>query len=335
MKKCSIALFVLVISIFIGIFLVGCGGGGKTVEAKVLKLSHNHANGYPVDIAYKKFAEIIETNSGGRFKIEIYPSSQLGDQKASLELAKSDVIQFAHINGAVLEGFDQIYSVLNLPYIFKDYDHYNKVMNSDKIIEVLESTLDKGFVTLVYIESGARSIYTKNKTINTPADLKGLKIRVQDSPTSIDMIKALGATPIVLNFSEVYTSLQQGIVDGAENNFPSFVETGHSEVAKNISLTEHMRLSDFLTVGAPFWKTLDEKDKQMFRDAAKETEQFFAGIWDKSEKGNMDRAVNEYKVTITKPDITPFRTLLIPMQDNLGKKDPRFKELIDYIRSLE
>ena len=329
MKK---ILFLLLASFLL---LVSCGGNGKEGTSTTLKLSHNHANGYPVDIAYKKFAEIVEKNSNGRFKIQIYPSSQLGDQKASLELAKSGVIQFAHINTSVLENFDSIYSVLNLPYIFKDYDHYTKVMRSDKMTEVFESTLDKGFISLIYIEGGARSIYTKSKAINTPSDLKGIKLRVQDSPTYIEMAKLLGATPVALNFSEVYTSIQQGVIDGAENNFPSYVEAGHAEVAKEFSMTEMARSSDILTVGAPFWNTLSDEDKQIFRDAAKETEIYFAGLWKESEEKSMQRAISEFNANITYPDIEPFRKLIIPMHEALAAKDARAKELIDYIRSVE
>ena len=314
------------------ILFIGCKGKG---DSSVLKLSHNHATGYPVDVAYKKFAEIIEQKSEGKYKIQIYPSAQLGDQKASLELAKSGVIQFAHINTAVLEGFDQIYSILNLPYIYKDYEHYRRVMDSDKMTEIFESTLDKGFISLIYIEGGARSIYTKPRGINTPADLRGLKIRVQDSPTAIEMVQLLGGTPVTLNFSEVYTSLQQGVIDGAENNMPSYVETAHCEVAKYFSLTEHTRLSDILAIGAPFWNSLTDEEKQMFRDAAKETEDFFAGLWAESENKSTERAINEYNSTIVKSDINLFRNLMKPMHDNWANRETRFKELIDFIKNLE
>lgn len=330
-KKLKIFLLTAVASLF-ALFFIGCGSEGGS---SVLKLSHNHATGYPVDIAYKKFAEIIEEKSEGKFKIQIYPSSQLGDQKASLELAKSGVIQFAHINTAVLEGFDQIYSILNLPYIYKDYEHYKKVMDSDKMTEIFESTLDNGFISLIYIEGGARSMYTKPRGVNTPSDLRGLKIRVQDSPTAIEMVQLLGGTPVTLNFSEVYTSLQQGVIDGAENNMPSYVETAHCEVAKYFSLTEHTRLSDILAIGAPFWNSLTEEEKQMFRDAAKETEEFFADLWAQSERETTERAINEYNSIIVKSDTALFRNIIRPMHDNWANREPRFKELIDFIRSLE
>lgn len=330
-KKLKTVLLTAAASLF-ALFFIGCGSEGGS---SVLKLSHNHATGYPVDIAYKKFAEIIEEKSEGKFKIQIYPSSQLGDQKASLELAKSGVIQFAHINTAVLEGFDQIYSILNLPYIYKDYEHYKKVMDSDKMTEIFESTLDNGFISLIYIEGGARSMYTKPRGVNTPSDLRGLKIRVQDSPTAIEMVQLLGGTPVTLNFSEVYTSLQQGVIDGAENNMPSYVETAHCEVAKYFSLTEHTRLSDILAIGAPFWNSLTEEEKQMFRDAAKETEEFFADLWAQSERETTERAINEYNSIIVKSDTALFRNIIRPMHDNWANREPRFKELIDFIRSLE
>ncbi len=323
----------LLIMFLLSITIISCGSSDNS--KKILKLSHNHANGYPVDLAYKRFAEIISNNSEGKYIIEIYPSGQLGDQKASLELAKSDVLQFAHITTSVLENFDPIYSVFNLPYIFRSHDHYIKSMNSEKVNDVFEGSLDKGFITLIYIESGARSIYTKSKEINTPEDLRGLKIRVQDSPTYVEMIKRLGATPVTLNFSEVYTSLQQGVIDGAENNFPSFIEAGHAEVAKNFSVNELTRSFDVLTVGAPFWNSISEEDKEMFRNAAKEVEDYYAQLWAESENKNTERAKNEFNVKIVYPNLDPFMKLIEPMHTELAKKGKEYKELIDYIKSIE
>lgn len=328
--------FILSIFSLIIVSSISCNNSSKGKDGtRILKLSHPQADGYPLDIADKKFAEIVSNKSMGKYIIEIYPSSQLGDSKASLELAKSDVIQFAHINAAVLESFDSMFLALNLPYIFKDYTHYTNVMRSEEITKYFESTLDEGFISLMALESGSRNIYTKSKPINTTEDLHGLKIRVQDSPTSIEMIKLLGGSPVVINYSEVYTSLQQGVIDGAENNFPSFVETGHAEVAKYYSLTEHMRISDILTVGAPFWNSLSEEDKQMFRDAAIETEKFFSDIWKKSEEANMEKAVKEYGVTIVKPDTTLFRNAVLKMHEDLYVKNPELKDILDFIKSME
>lgn len=330
MKKMLIALM------FVTIVISACGEKkeGKS-GIKVLKLSHNHAEGYPVDLAYKKFAELVESKTEGRYTVEIYPSATLGDQKASVGLVQSDVIQFAHINSAPFEAFDSRYAILNLPYVFKDYNHYRTVMDSPKIREMFEDTVDKGFITLLYLEGGARSFYTKNKVINTPADLRGLKIRVQDSPTHIEMIQLLGGTPVILNFSEVYTSLQQGVIDGAENNAPSFVQTGHAEVAKNFSLNEHLRLSDLLVVSGAFWKTLTEEDKQKFRDAGNETIGYFVDVWNNSEQEAFNDAVEKYDVTITKVDTEPFRNLVLPLHKKTASVNAEYTELLELIRSLE
>ncbi|MGL4387849.1 MAG: TRAP transporter substrate-binding protein [Brevinema sp.] len=307
----------------------------KEKTTQVLKLSNNHAENYPVNLAYKKFAEIVAEKSNGRFKIEIYPSAQLGDQRASVELAQSGVLQFANINSAVIEGFDNIYSVLNLPYIFKNYQHFRNVMESEKIRSLFQQSLPKGFMPIMYLEGGARSFYTKNRAINSPEDLCGLKIRVQDSPTSIEMIKLMGATPVVLNFSEVYTALQQGIIDGAENNAPSLITTGHAEVSKNLALNNHMRLLDILVVGSPFWNSLTTEDQEIFQAAANETINDFAEVWDTHEKSALKEAKEKYNIQITEPDPELFRVKVLSMHDALAKKDPRAKELIDYIKSLE
>ena len=332
MKKCFI-----ILSIILTTLLISCGGtsGDNSQKSKVIKLSHNHANGYPVDIACNKFAEIISNKTMGRYIIEVYPSAQLGEQRASLELAKSDVIQIVFASSAILESFDSMYSVFNLPYLHKDKESYVNVMTSDGITKYYESSIDNGFITLAFIEAGARSMYTKSKPINNLSDLKGMKIRTIDSPSSIEMIKLLGASPTALNLAEIYTALQQGVIDGAENNPPSYVETGHAEVAKYYSLTEHLRMPDFIVVGAPFWKSLTDEDKQIFRDAGKEIEILFADLWQKSEDESMQKAINEYNVQIVKPDTEPFRQAVLPMHESLANKDPKAKELIDYIKNFE
>ena len=325
--------------VFTAVLIGACGKNEKTTEdgtkTQILKLSHNHATGYPVDIAYQKFAELVKKNSAGRYEVEIYPSAQLGESKASVELAQSGVLQFGHINSAALEGFDSIYSILNLPYVFKDYEHYKRVMDSPEVRDVFEASSNQGFVTLIYLEGGARSFYTKSKAIKVPSDLAGMKIRVQDSPTHIKMIQRLGGTPIILNFSEVYTSLQQGVIDGAENNAPSLVQTGHGEVAKFFSLNEHLRLSDFLVVGAKFWNDLSEEDRVMFRKTANETIEYFADVWATSEAESFAQAKEKYSIAITEVDITPFRDLVLPLQDEVAATDPKFKKLLDHIRALE
>ncbi|MGL4563639.1 MAG: TRAP transporter substrate-binding protein [Brevinema sp.] len=326
---------IMILSIGLLVF-TSCGQKDSSgTKTQILKLAHNHSNGYPVDIAYKKFAELVNQKSSGRYTIEVYPDAQLGNSVQVVELAQSGVVQFAHINSAALESFDEIYAVFNLPYIFKDYEHFRKVMDSQYVRDVFATTIPKGFMPFIYLEGGARSFYTKNKAINSPQDLKGLKIRVQESPTSIEMIKLLGGTPVVLSFGEVYTSLQQGVIDGAENNAPSLVQTGHAEVAKQFSLNEHLRLADFLVVSSLFWNQLSEEDKTLFSNAAQETIEFFADVWKKSEQEAFDRAEKEFKVTITKVDTEPFKKLVLPMHEAFAKKNPQYKKLIDHIRSLE
>lgn len=312
------------------IFFIGCKEKG---DSSILKLSHNHATGYPVDIAYKKFAEIIEQKSEGKYKIQIYPSAQLGEQKASMELLKSDVIQFAHVSTAILESFDSLYSVFNLPYLHRDYQHYVDVMRSEGMQKYYESSLDKGFAVITFIEAGSRNIYTKSKPVNKMQDLLGQKIRVIDSPSSIEMMKLFKASPTAMNLADIYTSLQKEVIDGAENNWQSYVEVGHAEVAKYYSLTEHLNLPDLLAVGAPFWNSLTDEEKQMFRDASREVEIFFAELWKESENKSREKAIKEYNVTVINPDISDFRKAVIPMHEALAKRDSKSKELIDYIKN--
>jgi len=322
------------ISIFLVLFIASCGKNGTSNGTKSLRLAHTLPQSHPVHKAYERFAELVAENSTNKYKVIIYSDAQLGDQRSAIQLAQSGGLEFVHMNVAVLEGFDPIFSLLNLPYIFKDYEHYTRVMTDPRIHEMYNLLAPKGFIPLTYLEGGARSIYLKNKSITSPSDLKGLKIRVQESPTHIEMIKKFGGSPVAMVPSEVYTALQQGVIDGAENNSPTYFSQRHSEIAKNYSLTEHLRLSDILSTGAPFWTSLSDKEKVWFTKAANQVSTEFSDMWAIDEtQSDMDLAKEGVKTNVVNQE--EFRKLVLPMHEEYGSKGSEQMKWLNFVRSLE
>ena len=327
----------LVALFFVFAVIMSCSKGSESVDAgevKEIRLAHTLPQNHPVHQAYIKFSELVKEYTGGKYEIVIYPDAQLGNQTAAIQLTQSGGLEFVHMNAAILEGFEPIFTLINLPYIFKDYDHYTRVMTDPKIRELYEVLRSKNFIPIAHLEGGARSMYNKTRPIVTPADMKGLKIRVQESATHIEMIDLLGGSAVAMSPSEIYTALQQNVIDGAENNSPTFESQKHYEVTKYYSLTEHMRLSDFLAVGVPFWDTLTEEEQEQFLQAASEVSAEFSPVWNEG-VATSDKILKDAGVTYNDVDQEAFRALVIPMHEEYGSKSPENAQWLEWVRSLE
>ena len=211
--------------------LTGCSKGGSGTH---LLVAHSHNENHPVHVALTYMKDEMEKNTGYTFSI--YPNGQLGGNSDMIQMVKAGVLDVAKVSASSLEQFNPAYSIFSLPYVFQSTEHYFKVMEESRAVqEIFKSTYDQGFFAVGWYDSGARSVYTtKEGPVESPADLKGLKIRTQDSPTSIEMIRNMGGAATPMSSGEVYTSLQQGIIDGAENNETVLVDDGHGEVASPI-----------------------------------------------------------------------------------------------------
>ncbi|EQA7147943.1 TRAP transporter substrate-binding protein, partial [Escherichia coli] len=221
--------------------------GVNAAEKVTLKLAHNLERSHVVHQSFEELAKEVKQLSKGNMVIRIYPSSQMGNARETMELLQYGALDMTKGSASDLESFDNIYAIYNLPFLFKDQAHFNKVVFGEVGKEIMDSTKDKGFFALSAYVAGTRSFYAK-KPITKPEDLKGLKIRVQPSPTTIKMIELMGGSPTPISFGEVYTAMQQGVVDGAENNVPSWVQTRHIEIAKVFSEDEHASIPDFLVI---------------------------------------------------------------------------------------
>jgi tripartite ATP-independent transporter DctP family solute receptor len=287
------------------------GAGGPPV--RLLKLSHSLDQNHPVHKGMEFMAERMAELSGGTVKIEIFPNGQLGNETEAIEQLQRGVLALGKVSAAPLESFVPEMAVFGVPYIFRDDDHCWKVLDGPIGRELLEIGAAKGVRGLCYYDAGARNFYTAKRPILTPDDLKGLKIRVVKSKTSMDMVEALGGAPTPIAWGELYTALQQGMVDGAENNAPSFYTNRHFEVCKHFSLDEHTRVPDILLVSESIWTTLPPQVQEWLQQASDESSQYERELWAEETDAALEK-MREEGVTIHEPDRQPFIDKVQPMQ---------------------
>lgn len=321
-------------SLFLGLMSsLLLGASLNANAATVLKLSHNQNRSHPVHKALQYLAVQAKELSNGELIIRVYPDAQLGKQRESLELVQKGALALAKSNAAELEAFSKPYGVYNLPYLFNDKAHYHKVIGSNVGQDILQSSKDKGFIGLAYLDAGARSFYAK-KPIKSPEDLVGLKVRVQPSQTAVNMVKYLGGNPTPLAYGELYTALQQGVVDAAENNIPSYTLSRHSEVAKVFSEDEHTMVPDVLVVSTKVWNKLSDLEKKALKQAADNATLKMRELWVKAENQQKKAALAQ-GVKFISVDKTPFKKAVEPMYEALKQNDPATYKVVEEIKMIK
>jgi len=294
-----------VVLLFSCIFL--CSGCDKKEhDIKVLKLAHALDTGHPVHKGMVFMADKVKEKSQGRMRIDIYPSEQLGSERELVEQLQVGALSIVKASSSAIEAFVPKMKVLGLPYLFRDSQHCWKALLGPVGKEILASGEPVGLKGLCFYDAGARSFYTRNKAVETPADLKGMKIRVQKSEMAIKMILAMGGSATPIDWGELYTSLQQGVVDAAENNPPSFYNSMHYEVCKYYILDEHTRCPDVLMISPFVWNSLTPEFQRILQEAADESVTYQIKLWDQKEKECLE-AVEKAGVKVTRPDKAPFR----------------------------
>ncbi|MDO4642994.1 MAG: TRAP transporter substrate-binding protein [Cardiobacteriaceae bacterium] len=300
-----------------------------------LKLSHNQNKTLPVHKAMQYFADKVEEYTHGDVKVRIYPNAQLGSQRESLELVQFGAISMAKSNAAELEAFEPLYGVLNLPYLFKDEKHYYDVLTGPIGEEILNASKDKGFIGITFYDAGSRSFYA-GKPIRSPDDLKGMKIRVQPSPTAVKMVELLGASPTPIAFGELYTALQQGVVDGAENNESALVDNLHGEVAKYYSYDRHTMIPDVMVMSVHDWEKLTPEQQGIIKKAARESMMVQKQLWAENTAKVIQESKEKLGVTfINDVDTAAFAEKVAPMYEQAKKASPQAADLIQRILDLK
>lgn len=312
------------------LLLTACQPGEQ--DTRTLRLAHALSPEHPVHRAMVYFGEQIAERSHGRLMLDLYPSGQLGSERECLELVQLGAMDFTKISASTAESFSPDFSVWMLPYVVRDDAHYAAIIQSDVGREILDSARPARFLGLCYYDAGSRSFYTPETPILSPLDLDGLKIRTTQSPGAIAIAKALGASPTPLSYGELYTALQQGVVDGAENNPPSFHTSRHYEICKEYSLDEHLRVPDLLVASTRLWDSLSPEDQTLVREAAQASADYQSELWKEAEAHALE-TVQAAGVTVHYPDKAPFREKVQPLYEHF-REDPRQRALLEAFESL-
>ena len=307
--------------------LAGCS---QDKDVHVIKLGHGLDSNHPVHQAMVFMQERVHDKSSGALRIDIYPSQQLGTERQLLELLQLGSLGMTKVAAAVLEGFAPKYKVLSLPYLFRDEAHRFAVFEGEIGRELLLSSEDYWLRGLTFYDAGSRSFYTKEQPIRTPDDLAGLKIRTLESITQVQMVNALGGSATPISWGELYTALQQGVVDGAENNPPSFYTSRHYEVCKYYSLDEHTGIPDVLLISTIVWEKLTEQERAWVADAALESAEYQKKLW-KAATEEALAAVQAAGVEVIYPDKAAFAEKSASLYETYGNQP----EIADLIRRIQ
>ncbi|UJH89895.1 TRAP transporter substrate-binding protein [Antarcticibacterium sp. 1MA-6-2] len=309
-----------------------CASCNTEEETQIIRLGHGLDTSHSVHKAMVYMAEKVEEKSGGSLSIKIYPNQQLGSERECLELLQIGSLGMTKVSAATMENFAPEFKVLNLPYLFRDSAHRYKVLEGAIGQTLLKSSESKRLIGLTFYDSGTRNFYA-DIPIETPDDLKGLKLRVMPSQSAINMVKHLGGSPTPISWGELYTALQQGIVDGAENNLPSYYLNNHYEVCQYYSMDEHTAVPDELIISTIVWNKLNDQQKQWLKEAAEESSIYQKKLWQESEQEALE-GMKEAGVKIIHPDKEKFRELVGPMYEEF-RRDPLMKRTIEAIQAVE
>ena len=325
-KKRSIVMFLCVLALALN----ACD---TIQQKKTIKLAHGLDMSHPVHKAMEFMASDLEKRSGGTMAIEIYPNQQLGNERQCVELLQIGSLGMTKVSAAIMENFSPNMKVFGLPFLFRDRAHAFDVLDGEIGQELLDGGQKYWLKGLGYYDSGSRSFYTKEKPVATPDDLKGLKIRVMESVTAMNMVNSLGGSPTPISWGELYTSLQQGVVDGAENNPPSFYLSRHYEVCKFYSLDEHTTVPDVLIMGTHLWNSLNAQEQEWVQEATTASVKHQRILWAAAEEEALEE-VQKAGVQVIRPDKTIFQKKVVSMYEDY-KDENEVYSLIHRIQAVK
>ena len=327
MKK----LTALAFGIAVAVSLTGCGSltGGK----RIIRVSHAQSETHPEHLGLLAFKEYVEEKLGDKYEVQIFPNELLGSAQKAIELTPPGAIDFVVAGTANLETFADVYEIFSMPYLFDSEEVYKSVMQDTEYMEnVYASTDEAGFRVVTWYNAGTRNFYGKSP-IRTPEDLKGKKIRVQQSPASVEMVKAFGAAAAPMGFGEVYTAIQQGVIDGAENNELALTNNKHGEVAKYYSYNKHQMVPDMLVANLKFLNSLSPEDYQVFKEAAALSTEGEMTEWDKSVQEAKRIASEEMGVEFIDVDVEAFKEKVLPLHESMLQENEKIRDLYDHIQA--
>jgi tripartite ATP-independent transporter DctP family solute receptor len=326
------------VSMLVPLAFVGAlsSAGGAMAQTKmVMKASDVHPAGYPTVVAVENIGKKLEKATNGRLSIQMYPAMQLGGEKEAIEQAQVGAIQFARVSVGALGPVVDDLNVFNMPYLFRDTAHMQKVIDGpigQELMDKVTNNPKAGLVALCFMDAGARSLYDTKKPIKNLADLKGMKFRVMGNPMFVDMMNALGGNGVSMGYDQVFNALQTGVVDGAENNPPSFVFDNHYQVAKFYTIDEHLIVPEMVVFSKKTWDSLSKEDQALLVKFGREAQLEERVLWAKYEKEAMDKA-RAAGITITEiADKKAFQDAVKPVWDKYG---PKYADTIKRIQAVQ
>lgn len=306
---------------------------GTAGAQTVLRSSDTHPDGYPTVEAVKYFGELVKERTAGRYSVEVYHSAQLGQEADTIEQVRSGVLDLNRVSMAPWNSLVPLTKIPSLPYLFTSPEHARKVMAGPIGDEIAAGFDEHGVVVIAFYDGGARSFYNSKKPVNALADLAGQKYRVIQSDVFVDMVAALGATATPMPYGEVYSAIETGVIDGAENNFPSYESAKHFEVAKHYSLDEHTIVPEVFIMSKASWDKLTDEDKAIFKQAGKESMEKQWELWD-ARVAQSRKIVEDAGSQITTPDKQPFIDAMTPVYEKYVNT-PELKDLVARIQATK
>ena len=308
-------------------------GFSVSAQAKDWKGWNIHVAGYPNTVAMDKFAELLKEKSGGKMTLKMYHSGTLGSQPDAIEQVRIGGLEIGNFNMGPIGPIVPEANVVSLPFIFKSVDHMWRVLDGEAGKMMEAGLAKKGLVTLAWYDAGARSFYNSKKPIKAPADVAGMKVRVMNNDLYSGMISALGGNPSPMAFAEVYQSLKTGVVDGAENNWPSYESTGHYEVAPYYSLSQHLIIPEIVCINADVWKSLSAQDQKILKEAAQESAMLQRKLWKEREKASEKKVMAGGTEFNQIPDKSAFQAAMKPVYEKYLKDNPDLRPLVELIQA--
>ena len=337
MKRLAMMLFAATLALGASAPRPWLAGTAAAADKMVFKASDVHPNGYPTVVAVENIGKKLEKATDGRLSVQMFAAMQLGGEKEAIEQAQLGAIQFARVSVGALGPVIDDLNVFSMPYVFRDTAHAQHVMDGPIGQELLDKVTNDpkaGLVALCWMDAGARSFYNTKRPIRTLADLKGLKFRVMGNPMFVDMANAMGGNGVSMGYDQVFAALQTGVVDGAENNPPSFVFDNHYTVAKFYTVDEHLILPEILVFSKKVWNGLSKDDQALLVKFGREAQFEERDLWGAYEKSAMDKAAaaGVQIVTLSADDKKAFQDAVKPVWDKYG---PKYAELIKRIQAVQ
>src|SRR5215472_10221076 len=301
----------------------------------MFKASDVHPEGYPTVQAVENMGEKLQEATGGRLAIQMYASMQLGSEKEVIEQTQVGAVQLARVSVGTLGPVVDDLNVLNLPFLFRNTEHMEKVIDGpvgQELLDKVTSNSNTRLVGLAWMDAGARNLYDTKRPIKNIDDLKGLKMRVIGNPMFVDMMNALGGNGVAMGYDQVFSALQTGVIDGAENNPPSFVFDNHYQVAKFYTLTEHLIVPEILVFSKKAWDALGNDDRALLTKYGREAQLEERTLWQKYEQQALEKAKAAGIQIIEVPDKKPFQEAVKPVWDKYG---PKYADMIKRIQEVQ